>query len=175
MTDTSVKIALVVAAAENNVIGKNGALPWHVPSDLKFFRKTTLGKPVVMGRKTFQSIGKPLDGRPNIVVSRDPEFVADGVYVTPSLDEAVAIARTMAADLGQDELAIIGGAQVYAAILAQADRIYLTRIHASPDGDAVFPLPDADAWEMISCTRHETGSRDDYPFSTMVYDRHSAL
>ncbi len=175
MTDTPVQIALVVAAAENNVIGKNGGMPWHVPSDLKFFRKTTLGKPVVMGRKTFQSIGKPLDGRPNIVISRDPAFVADGAFAVTSLEDAIEVARTMAADLGQDEIAIIGGAQIYAAILPRADRIYLTRIHAEIEGDAVFPPLDPNEWCKRSSARHEAGPRDDHAFSIMVYERRQTV
>ncbi len=171
MTDTSIEIALVVAAAENDVIGREGGLPWHVSSDLKFFRKITLGKPIVMGRKTFDSIGKPLDGRPNIVISRDPQFAPDGVYVFASIDDGLAVARTLAADLGQDEVAIIGGAQIYTATLPQADRVYLTRIHASPDGDAQFPALDSAVWRERSSDRHEAGPRDDHGYSIMVYER----
>lgn len=173
MTDTSIDIALVVAAAENGIIGRDGGLPWHVSSDLKFFRKTTLGKPIVMGRKTFESIGKPLDGRPNIVISRDPAFAPDGVYVFASIDDALAIARTLAADLGQDEVAVIGGAQIYAATLPVADRVYLTRIHAQPDGDASLPALDPSMWQEVSHVRHEAGPKDDHPFSIMVYERHN--
>lgn len=175
MTDTSVEIALVVAAAENNVIGRDGGLPWHVSSDLKFFRKTTLGKPIVMGRKTYESIGKPLDGRPNIVISRDPTFAPEGVYVFSTIEDGLDIARTLAADLGQDEIAVIGGAQIYAATLPDADRVYLTRIHAEPDGDAHLPALDPEIWKEVSRGRHEPGPRDDHPYSIMVYERRSGV
>ena len=174
MIDETIEIALVVAAGENNVIGKDGGLPWHVSSDLKFFRKITLGKPVIMGRKTFQSIGKPLGGRPHIVVTRDPDFVADGIFVAPDLDVAVDMARELAADLGQDEVMVIGGGQVYQATLPRADRVYLTRIHANPDGDAHFPSLSDDGWSCVSEERHEPGPRDDYGFSLMVYERGGA-
>ena len=171
MTDTSIEIVLVVAVAENNVIGRDGGLPWHVSSDLKFFRKVTLGKPVIMGRKTFESIGKPLDGRPNIVITRDPSFAPDGAYVVSSIDDALDVARTLAADLGQDEVAVIGGAQIYEATLPKADRVYLTRIHATPDGDATFPQLDSNHWQVASSTRYKPGPRDDYAFSIMDYRR----
>jgi len=171
MSDPTIEIALVVAVADNGVIGRDGQLPWHVSSDLKFFRKTTFGKPVVMGRKTFQSIGKPLDGRPNIVVSRDPDFAPQGVYVFPNLDDALEIARALAADLGQDEIAVIGGAQIYAATMHHADRIYLTRIHASPEGDARFPDLPTETWQECSSEHHQPGPRDDHAFSIMVYER----
>lgn len=171
MTDTSIELALVVAAAENDVIGRDGGLPWHVSSDLKFFRKTTLGKPIVMGRKTFDSIGKPLDGRPNIVISRDPSFAPAGAYVFASVEDALDVARTLAADLGQDEVAIIGGAQIYAATLPLAQRVYLTRIHAKPEGDAQLAPLDPDVWSEVSCTRHAAGPRDDHDYSIMVYER----
>ncbi|MEO0620125.1 MAG: dihydrofolate reductase [Pseudomonadota bacterium] len=171
MSDPDVEIALVVAVAENGVIGRDGGLPWHVSSDLKFFRKLTLGKPIIMGRKTFEAIGKPLDGRPNLVVTRDPAFDPAGAMRFAVLEDAIDVARTMAADLGQDELAIIGGAQIYAATLGIADRVYLTEIHCAPTGDASFPSLDADIWRETSRERFAAGPRDDHDYSIVVYER----
>ena len=119
------KISLIVAVAENGVIGRNGALPWHVPSDLKTFRRHTMGKPVIMGRKTYASIGKPLPGRDNIVVTRDAGFSAAGTNRAASIDEALDIARQKAAERGVDEIMVIGGAEIFALTVPLADRIYL--------------------------------------------------
>ncbi|MEL6289497.1 MAG: dihydrofolate reductase, partial [Pseudomonadota bacterium] len=174
MTDTSIEIALVVAAAENGVIGRDGGLPWHVSSDLKFFRKTTLGKPIVMGRKTFEAIGRPLDGRPNLVVSRDAHFYPDGALAFPTLEDALDVARTLAADLGQDEVAVIGGAQIYAATLGLADRIYLTRIHSAPEGDAHLAPLDDEVWTETSRERFAAGPKDDHDYSIIVMERAAA-
>ncbi|MEL7544760.1 MAG: dihydrofolate reductase [Pseudomonadota bacterium] len=171
MSDPDVQIALVVAVAENGVIGKDGGLPWHVSSDLQFFRKVTLGKPIIMGRKTFEAIGKPLDGRPNLVVTRDPSFDPAGAMAFAVLEDAIDVARTMAADLGQDELAIIGGAQIYAATLGRADRVYLTEIHAAPEGDATFETLDDAIWREVSRERFAAGPRDDHDYSIVVLER----
>ncbi len=165
------KIAFVVAIAENGVIGRVGKLPWYVPSDLKTFRRITLGKPVIMGRKTFDSIGKPLPGRDNIVVTRDAAFTADGVERAATLDEALAIARRKAAERGVDEIMVIGGAQIYAASLPLADRIYLTRIHARPDGDALFPEPDPSVWREISREPVPPDPRDEAPATLVILER----
>jgi dihydrofolate reductase len=161
----------VVAVAENGVIGRGGKLPWYVPSDLKTFKRLTLGKPVVMGRKTFDSIGKPLPGRDNIVVTRDPDFSADGVERAGTLDEALAIARRKAAERGVDEIVVIGGAQIYAASLPLADRIYLTRIHARPDGDATFSEPDPSVWHEVSRVPVPPDPRDEAPATLVLLER----
>lgn len=134
-------VVLIAAVARNGVIGAGNALPWHLPADLKHFKALTLGHPVLMGRKTFESIGRPLPGRPNIVVSRDPAFVAEGVTVAAS----VASGLTCAATLGTPVF-VIGGAQIYAQCLALADRIYLTRVDIEVAGDAFFPPLDARQW-----------------------------
>ncbi len=142
MTNTP-RIAIVVAAAENRVIGKNGALPWRLPEDMKWFREITIGKPCIMGRKTWESLPKrPLPGRTNIVVTRDRGYRAEGAAVVASLDTAIeAGARETS-----EEIVVIGGAQIYAEVLARADRIYLTRVHIIADGDAFFPVLDMGQW-----------------------------
>ncbi len=165
------RLALVVAVADNGVIGREGRLPWRLPSDLKQFRRLTMGKPLIMGRKTFQSIGKPLDGRDNIVVTRDPAFAAEGVLVARSFEEAVALARTCAEARGADEIAVIGGAQIYAAALPAADRIYLTQVHGAFEGDTVFPALDRAAWQETARERHAAGPKDAADFSLVILDR----
>jgi dihydrofolate reductase len=165
------KISLIVAVAENGVIGRNGALPWHVPSDLKTFRRITMGKPLVMGRKTFTSIGKPLPGRDNIVVTRDAAFDAAGTDHAASIDAALSIARAKAAERGVDEIMVIGGAEIFALTLPMADRIYLTRIHARPDGDVVFPEPDPGVWREVSRAPVPPDPRDDAAATLLVLER----
>jgi dihydrofolate reductase len=173
VTGAAACVAFVVAVAENGVIGRKGALPWRMPSDLKMFRKVTLGKPVIMGRKTFQSIGKALSGRDNLVVTRDPGFRADGVEVFPSVDEAIARARTLAAARGADEIAVIGGADIFQAALSRAGRIYLTRIHGSPEGDTFF-APDMVNWRDVSRIQLERAPGDDYDATLVVLERISS-
>ncbi|MEE9590676.1 MAG: dihydrofolate reductase [Hyphomicrobiaceae bacterium] len=171
MNDNRPRVALVLAAAENGVIGRDGGLPWHISSDLRFFRSVTLGKPVIMGRRTFESIGRPLDGRDNIVVTRDRTFVATGAHVVQGVPEALELARAIAQRRGVDEIAIIGGGQIYQAALAHADRIYLTEVHAEVEGDTRKPLLAKDDWREISRKRHEAGAKDDYDFSLVVLER----
>jgi dihydrofolate reductase len=163
------RLAFVVAVAENGVIGRKGALPWRMPSDLKMFRKLTLGKPVIMGRKTFQSIGKALPGRDNLVVTRDAAFKADGVEVFASVDEAIARAQTLATARGADEIAVIGGADIFEAMLSRAGRIYLTRIHGSPEGDTFF-TPDMVNWHDVSRIQLERAPGDDYDATLIVLE-----
>jgi dihydrofolate reductase len=139
------EIVLVVAAAENGVIGRDGAMPWHLPEDLKRFKRMTVGHPVIMGRKTFAAIGRPLPGRHNIVLTRDSRFRADGVTVAANLAEAIAAAG-LDPRARAHTLFVIGGAEVYAQALPLAARVELTRVHAAPDGDAHFPPLDASEW-----------------------------
>ena len=136
----------IAALARNRVIGQGNGLPWRLPGDLKFFKATTLGKPMVMGRKTFQSIGRPLPGRPNIVVTRDPGFAAEGVHVVRDIDTALDLAATLARETGAEEVMVIGGAEIYAQALPRLDRLYLTEIDAEIDGDAYFPEIEPRAW-----------------------------
>ena len=139
-------ISLIVAHGKNLAIGKDNAMPWHIPEDLRFFKAQTLGKPVIMGRKTFQSIGRPLPGRPNIVVTRDNSFSSEGVTVCSSLEEALKRGEEEAEFLGGDEIMIIGGAQIYKQALNQVDRLYITEIDLSPEADAFFPATDPQDW-----------------------------
>ena len=142
----AVKLVLVAAVADNGVIGQGGGLPWRLKSDMQHFRAVTMGKPVVMGRKTFLSIGKPLAGRTNIVVSRDPQFAAPGVLVAPSIEAALAAARGDALRRGADAIAVIGGADLYAQIMDRADRLAITHVHLHPEGDTMFPAIDPLQW-----------------------------
>lgn len=170
MTEPRARIALIAAMADNRVIGRDGALPWRIPADLKYFKAKTMGKPVVMGRRTYDSIGKPLPGRPNIVVtSRGGDFPA-GVDVALNIDAALDIARQRAREIGADEIMIIGGAALYEALLPHADRIYLTEVHEAVEGDTYFPAFDRSAWREI-----ERDNRDDIhsaPVSFVTLDRH---
>lgn len=169
-----VMLSLIVAVAENGVIGKDGGLPWRLSSDLKTFRRLTMGKPIIMGRRTFQSIGKPLDGRDNIVVTRDPNFVAPGVSVADSVADALTLARVMARTRGADEIMVIGGADIYKVALPAADRIYLTRVHASPDGDRHFPELPSEDWREVSREALPQGERDAHPSTLIVLERNES-
>jgi dihydrofolate reductase len=164
-------IALVVAWAENGAIGLGGRLPWRLSTDLKQFRKVTLGKPVIMGRRTFQSLPRVLDGRVNIVLSKDEDFVADGVVVAHSLEAGLDQGRRAAKAAGVDEIAIIGGDDVFRAVLPLARRIYLTEVHAAPDADTWLRDLDLGAWREISRERHDAGPKDEYPFSFVLLER----
>jgi dihydrofolate reductase len=171
VTGRPAAISFVVAVGENGVIGSGGKLPWRLPSDLRLFRRLTLGKPVIMGRKTYASIGKPLEGRDNIVLTRDPSFKAEGVIVAPSIDVALERARELATARNADEIAVIGGAEIFLALLPYADRIYLTRVHASPPGDTYLPEPDAAIWRETSRERLERSLKDQYDATLVVLDR----
>lgn len=166
-----VSIVLVVAVAENGVIGRDNQLPWKIRSDLKYFRSVTLNKPVVMGRKTYDSIGKPLPGRTNIVVTRRNDFAEPGVLVVQGLAQALEAARGDALRRGTNEIAVIGGTEIFAQTLPIADRIALTRVHASPSGNTYFPEIDASDWRETERTPHERGPGDDYGFTIVQYQR----
>lgn len=169
--DKSPIISLVVAVAKNGVIGRNGGLPWRIPSDLKTFRRTTMGKPLVMGRKTYDSIGKPLDGRDNIVVSRDAAFKPTGVLVARSLEEALGLGQTCAANRAVDEIMVIGGADIFAALLPEAHRVYWTRVDGNVEGDARFPAFDWSDWRIISEEALPRGPKDEFACRLVVLER----
>lgn len=133
------EVAIIVAVASNNVIGKNNALPWHLPEDLKWFKKNTLGKPILMGRKTFESLGRLLPGRTHIVITRNPLFHPEGALVVSSLESAIELGREVAEKDGVDEIMVIGGGDIYAQALPIADRIYRTLVELEPEGDTFFP------------------------------------
>ena len=147
------KISVIVAAADNNVIGKDNKMPWHIPEDFKHFKSITMGKPCIMGRKTYESIlnqlGKPLPGRTSIVISRSG-YDHDGATVVESLDAAMETAKAET----DDEVMVIGGAQIYELLLPKADRVYLTRVHQSPEGDAFFPELD-ETWQQVEGEDHD--------------------
>jgi dihydrofolate reductase len=166
-----VSIAFVVAVAENGVIGAGGGMPWRLPSDLKRFRRLTLDKPIVMGRKTFQTIGKPLDKRDNIVVTRSADFSVPGVLVANSVEAALDMARRAAKARGADEIAVIGGGEIYRLTMSVADRIYLTIVHTKPDGDTRFKWPDPDKWREVERHGPEQGEKDSAPTSFVVLER----
>jgi dihydrofolate reductase len=158
-------LSLVVAASSNNVIGRDGGLPWHLPDDLRHFKRLTTGKPVIMGRNTFESIGRPLPDRRNIVMTRDPGYVADGCEVVSSIGDAVDLVA------GEPEAMIIGGGQVYRDFLPLADRIYLTRVQAEVEGDTFFPEIDETTWRMVSSEHHAADDRHQHEFDMIVFER----
>ena len=145
-------VSMVVAMGENRVIGRDGGLPWHIPGDLKLFKQTTMGKPIIMGRKTWESLGGPLPGRPHVVISRDTNYKAAGAHVVHNLDKALSVAQGLAVALKEEEIMIIGGAEIYRLAMTRADRLYLTEVALSPDGDAFFPEFDIAQWREISRT-----------------------
>ena len=158
-------ISVIAAVAENGVIGRDDQMPWHLPADLAHFKLLTWGKPVVMGRKTFQAIGKPLPGRQNIVVTRDAAWTQVGVTVARSLAAAFAAAGAAA------EVLVIGGAQLYAEALPLAGRVYLTRVHADVDGDVLFPRFDLERWRETARHEHLADERNRYSLSFITYER----
>ncbi len=174
MENTPLEIALIVAIAENGVIGIEGGLPWRLPTDMRFFRATTMGKPVVMGRKTWESIGKPLAGRSNIVITRQQGFTAEGIMVRESLDGALDLARTceIAPD-ARPEICVIGGGQIYSEALPRADRLYVTHVLASPEGDTVFPAIAPERWEPVARETVKAGERDSADMLFVTYERRS--
>jgi len=161
----------MVAMAENGVIGVNNKLPWRLPNDLRYFKAVTMGKPVIMGRKTHQSIGRPLPGRTNIVISRDGKAEYEGCSTVTSLQEAIELADNIALIDGASEAIAIGGAQIYALALPLAERIYLTQVHARINGDTYFPQLDMDEWQQVG--REDFSAEDDnpYDYSFVVLDR----
>ncbi|WBA82453.1 dihydrofolate reductase [Endozoicomonas sp. GU-1] len=165
------KLALIAAVADNNAIGINNKMPWYLPGDLRYFKAVTMGKPVIMGRKTFDSLGKPLPGRTNIVITRDHNWHHEGVSVVHNLDDGIALAEAANLINGNEEIMIIGGEQIYRQAIDQADRLYLTRVYQSFDGDAFFPDINPQEWREIS--REDTQSEDEQPltYSYLVLDR----
>ena len=159
-------LSLIVAASENNVIGKDNDLLWHLPDDLKHFKRTTKGHHVITGRKTFESHGsRPLPGRTNIIITRNPEYEAEGCIVTDSLEKALGFVKD------DDEPFVIGGEKIYRMALPRADRIYLTRVHAEVEGDTFFPELDKDQWKEVSREFHEQDDRHPYSFTVIILDR----
>jgi dihydrofolate reductase len=165
------EIVLIAAVADNGVIGSRGAIPWRLKSDMQRFKALTSGKPVVMGRKTFASIGRPLPGRTNIVVTRDARFRAPGVVVATSFADARAVALGDALRRSAAEIAVIGGAEIYAQWMESAHRLEITEVHARPEGDTYFAAIDPAAWQEVARVRNPAGSADSADFSYVTYRR----
>lgn len=168
-SDSGRSVALVVAVAKNRIIGKSGTMPWRMPGDLKTFRRLTMGHPIIMGRKTFQSIGKALDGRTNIVVTRDEAFAAEGTLRAGSFDAALDKAKAAAS--GNEHIMVIGGGEIYRLALAHADTIYMTEINAEPEGDTYFPALPPGEWSEIARETIVADPRDEYAAELITYRR----
>lgn len=160
-------ISLIVAAASNDGIGKNGQLPWCLPNDMQYFKNVTWGMPVIMGRKTFESFRKPLSGRKNIVITRQPDWKADGVVVVKNLDDALFVAE----ETDAKEVFVIGGGEIYRMAFEKADRIYLTRVQAEPEADTFFPHLDPKRWRLMSNDHHDADERNEFAYSFQVWQR----
>lgn len=160
-------ISLVVAAANNNAIGKDGTMPWHLPNDLKHFKNVTWGMPVVMGRKTFDSLGKALPGRKNIVITRQADWKAENAVSVSSIEDAL----FLAGETDAREVMVIGGGEIYRTVFAKAKRIYLTRVEAEPEADTFFPAVDPKEWRLVSQKNYEADEKNDYNYSFQVWER----
>jgi dihydrofolate reductase len=164
------KLSIIVASSRNSVIGLDNQLPWHLPDDLQYFKSVTMGKPIIMGRKTFESIGRPLPGRTNIVLTRDQNWSADGVMAAADLDAALALAKTACAESGVDETMIIGGEQIYRMTMAVAHRLYVTQVDAHVEGDAYFPEVDPTIWQKVEVKMPKVAAQ--YPYRFVIFDRY---
>ncbi|MGH8282608.1 MAG: dihydrofolate reductase [Gammaproteobacteria bacterium] len=160
-----IMLSIIVAVGEHNEIGKNGRMPWHLPADLKHFKTITLGKPVIMGRRTFEAIGKPLSQRRNIAVTRDRDFKAEGCEIAHSLTDALVLAA------GVPETMVIGGGEIYREALPRSQRIYLTRVHAGFDADTFFPMLDPADWRETACENHIADERNSFAYSFLTLER----
>ncbi len=168
---SDIRKTIVVAVAENGIIGRDGDMPWRLSTDLKRFKALTTGKPVIMGRKTYDSIGRPLPGRPNVVISRSAAIDHPDVTMAGSLQEAVAIGASLAAKAGVEEICIIGGGQIYAQALDFADRLCITHVETVVEGDTAFPAIDPAVWSAGEALDVPAGERDSFPTRYVVYDR----
>jgi dihydrofolate reductase len=171
----SVPVAMIAAVAENGVIGAGNAIPWRLPTDFAHFKRTTMGKPLIMGRKTFESIGKPLPGRTNIVVTRQRDYQPDGALVVGSLTAALERAQAIAAADGASEVIVGGGGEIYREAMPLADRLYITHVEAVPEGNVRFPEIDPAMWAVRSELPLERTERDTAAFRVKVYERRGAL
>ncbi len=170
-TDENVPVVLVLAVSENGVIGRGNALPWDLPDDLQHFKRATMGCPILMGRKTFESVGRPLPGRTNLVLTRDGTWQAPGVTVLTSVDEALARAQAQALIDGSAAICVVGGAEIYRLCLPKADRLLITLVHGNVDGDATFDLSVLRDWKEQSRELFPGGSRNSHDFSVVEFVR----
>ena len=168
---SAIRLSLIAAVAENGVIGSGNSLPWRLSSDMKRFKALTMGKPVIMGRKTYESIGKPLAGRVNIVVSRQGGFAPEGVIVAPTLDAALVRAEEGARVAADEEIMVIGGGEIYRTAIGVADRLYITHVEASPEGDTHFPPIEPAHWRATTAERLPAGAKDSAATTFVVYER----
>ena len=160
-------ISTIVAVAKNNVIGKDNDIPWYLPADLKYFKKVTSGHHIIMGRKCFESIGRPLPKRTNIIITRNPFFVATNCIVTNSIEDALRIAR----DNGETEAFIIGGGQIYEMTQDYWDRVYLTEVDLEVDGDVYFPALDESTWDLVRTEAHQADDKNEHNYIFKTYER----
>jgi dihydrofolate reductase len=165
------RISIIVAMTKDRVIGREGGLPWRISDDLRNFKALTLGKPVIMGRKTHTSIGTALPGRPNVVITHDLGYTSQGVTVVHGLDAAISLARDLAKEGGGDEVMVIGGGEIYRMALPVAERLYVTEVHAEVAGDTYFPDTPADAWREVSRQDHEADGTGTPAYSFVVLER----
>lgn len=167
----NIPLWIVVAAATNDVIGRDGDMPWQLSTDLKRFKAVTLGKPMIMGRRTFEAIGKPLPGRTSIVVTRDENWQSPGVVVVGSLEQALDVARQIAIAEAAEAICLVGGGQIYAQAMDIAEVIHITRVHASPEGDTVFPKIDETKWREIERADFPAGEKDSASTTYLIYEK----
>jgi dihydrofolate reductase len=167
----TIRIAMIAGVAQNGVIGSEQTIPWRIPSDMVFFKKTTLGKPIVMGRKQYETVGRPLPGRTNIVVTRQRGYQPDGVLVVHDIDAALEKAKEIAAADGVDEIMIIGGGELYAQLMDRADRLYITDIDLSPEGDVRFPAIAPEQWTVVDLPEVAPSPKDEASYRVKVYER----
>lgn len=167
----SIKISLIAAVARNNVIGADQTIPWRIPSDFAWFKQTTMGKPMVMGRKQFQTFPRPLPGRPHIVVTRQKDYAPEGVTVVHTLEDALAEAARLAAEAGVDEIMVIGGGDIYAQAISKADRLYISHVDLEPEGDVRFPAIDEAEWQVVAEPDMPRSEKDGATYSIRVYER----
>jgi dihydrofolate reductase len=170
----SPRISLIAAVARNNVIGADQDIPWRIPSDFAWFKRQTMGKPMIMGRKQFETFPKPLPGRPHIVVTRSTDYAAEGVHVVHTIDDAVKLAERLAAESQVDEIMVIGGGNLYAQAIAQADRLYISHVDLAPEGDVVFPVIDPSVWRLVETPDVTPSDKDSAAYRICIYERQDA-
>ncbi len=171
-------LSMIIAAAQNRVMGTDNQMPWHLPNDLQYFKKVTMGKPMIMGRKTYESLGKPLPGRPHIIITRQPNYVPpnanEQVQVVSTIEQAISAAEQLLKDSAHDEAMVIGGAEICNLAFPYADRLYLTEVHAVVEGDVFFPEFDKNNWQEVSRENYPACEKNPFDYSFVVYEKRPA-